>query len=102
MLTSSLVSVRALPPRATLATRVVVARDHLVQHVLDGIAADGSIRGECESRVLESALALLLLQRQNVHPAACERLVGYLHGQWSAGDLDPFHHVLTASVLGRN
>jgi squalene-hopene/tetraprenyl-beta-curcumene cyclase len=100
MLTSSLVSVRALPPRPTLAARVVVARDHLAQHVLDGIAADGSIRGECESRVLESALALLLLQRQNSCPAARERLVGYLQGQWFDGDLDPFHHVLTASVLG--
>jgi squalene-hopene/tetraprenyl-beta-curcumene cyclase len=100
MLTSSLVSVRALPPRQTLATRVVVARNYLAQHVLDGIAADGSIRGECDSRVLESALALLLLQRQNAHPAACERIVGYLHSQWSADALDPFHHVLTASVLG--
>ena len=100
MLTSSLVTVRALPPRPTLATRVVVARDELVRHVLDSIGADGSIRGECESRVLESALALRLLKRLNVHPAARERLTGYLHGQWFAGELDPFHHVLAAAVLG--
>ncbi len=100
MLTSSLVTVRALPPRPTLARRVVVARDQLAKHVLDGIGADGSIEGECESRVLESALALLLLQRLDVHPAARERLLGYLRGQWFSGDLDPFHHVLTAGVLG--
>jgi squalene-hopene/tetraprenyl-beta-curcumene cyclase len=100
MLTSYLVSVRALPPRATLATRVVVARDDLARHVLDGIAADGSIRGDCESRVLESALALLLLQRQDAYPDVRERITGYLRGQWFAGGLDPFHHVLTASALG--
>jgi squalene-hopene/tetraprenyl-beta-curcumene cyclase/sporulenol synthase len=40
------------------------------------------------------------LQRQNSHPAARERLLGFLLGQWFAGDLDPFHHVLTAGVLG--
>lgn len=100
MLTSSLISVRPIPPRPALASRVHLARDHLARHVLDDLAADGSVIGECESRVLESALALCLLDRLGVHPQARERLVGYLHSEWFAGGLDPFHHVLTATVLG--
>lgn len=102
MLTSSLVTVREVPARPRLADDVLFARDRLTRRVLDSINAEGAVRGECESRVLESALALCLMQRHGVHPAARERIVGYLQRQWFEGTLDPFHHVLTASVLGRD
>ncbi|KIG13875.1 Squalene--hopene cyclase [Enhygromyxa salina] len=72
----------------------------LAHRVLDSINGDGAIIGECKSRALESALALCLLQRLDMYPAARERIVGYLQGLWFHDDLDPFHHALTASVLG--
>lgn len=100
MLTTSLVRVRALPPRQTLASPVLEARDQLSRRVLDSIGAEGSVRGDCESRVLESALALCLMQRHDVLPSARERVVGYLQRQWFQTRLDPFNHVLSASVLG--
>ena len=100
MLTSSLVRVRTVPPRPTLPTAVYSARDRLAQRVLDSIGRGGAILGDCESRVLESALALCLMQRLDMHPAAQERARGYLLGQWREGQLDSFHHALTASVLG--
>lgn len=100
MLTSSLVSVRDVPPRPRLAQGVLDAREVLAQRVLGSINSEGAIIGECKSRALESALALCLLQRLDVHPAARERIVGYLQAQWFHDSLDPFHHALTASVLG--
>ncbi|WP_181233818.1 prenyltransferase/squalene oxidase repeat-containing protein [Enhygromyxa salina] len=89
-----------MPPRPRLDRGVLDARDVLAQRVLDSINAEGAIIGECKSRALESALALCLLQRLDMHPAARERIVGYLQGLWFQDDLDPFHHALTASVLG--
>jgi squalene-hopene/tetraprenyl-beta-curcumene cyclase/sporulenol synthase len=79
---------------------VIDARDVLAQRVLGSINAEGAIVGECESRVLESALALCVMQRLDVYPVVRERIVGYLQTQWVEANLDSFHHALTASVLG--
>ena len=100
MLTSSLVSLRPMRARPSLSGSVHAARKLLAERVLGSMDQRGAITGECESRVLESALALCLMQRLGVHPAARERLVGYLSSQWLGAELDSFHHTLTASVLG--
>ncbi|NVB37951.1 terpene cyclase/mutase family protein [Pseudenhygromyxa sp. WMMC2535] len=100
MLTSSLVSVRDVPPRPALDREVLHARDFLTTRVLESVRPDGAILGDCESRVLESALALHLLRVLDRHLVCRERAVGYLRREWRKGALDPFHRALVIAALG--
>jgi squalene-hopene/tetraprenyl-beta-curcumene cyclase len=60
-------------------------RDRLVARV----GPDGAVRGPCGSRVLETALTLVLLDRTGLEPAARDRLAAYLSTQRDApGPLD--------------
>src|SRR6059058_841317 len=61
-----------------LAERVDSGRRRLVEHIAGQLDTDGAVRGRSGSRVLESALMLVLLRRENLHPDIRERLTRYL------------------------
>ncbi|MFI5782274.1 prenyltransferase/squalene oxidase repeat-containing protein [Nocardia sp. NPDC051570] len=52
------------------------------------VGSDGAIRDPCRSRILESVLALNLLERTGLQGERRERLVGYLRAQGATGRLD--------------
>ncbi|MDG4809535.1 terpene cyclase/mutase family protein [Micromonospora sp. WMMD1120] len=54
------------------------ATSRLVAHVSGRVEPDGAIREQCQSRVLESALALSLLTRVGVTAPARDRLLAFL------------------------
>lgn len=62
------------------------ATSRLVSYVSGRADPDGAIRGHCESRVLESALALSLMTRTGVRSAARDRLLGYLRSHQESPD----------------
>ncbi|MEU9594087.1 prenyltransferase/squalene oxidase repeat-containing protein [Streptomyces sp. NPDC048193] len=65
------------------------ATTRLVAHISGRTDDDGAIREQCESRVLESALALALLTRTGVDSPARDRLLACLRGyQESPDELD--------------
>ncbi|WUH92878.1 hypothetical protein OG900_24060 [Streptomyces sp. NBC_00433] len=66
------------------AVRQATAR--LVAHVSGRADPDGAIRETCESRVLESALALSLLTRIGSKSPARDRLLAYLRGHQESQD----------------
>ncbi|MFI9111045.1 prenyltransferase/squalene oxidase repeat-containing protein [Streptomyces venezuelae] len=75
--------------RARLATRLVAAA-----------APDGLLRAPCESRVLESALALRLLTVTGVDPDAQERLTRRLKTALDEGGTDPVQEAAARAALG--
>lgn len=75
--------------RARLATRLVAAA-----------GSDGLLRAPCDSRILESALALRLLTVTNVDPDAQERLTRYLKTSVDEGAPDPVQEAAARAALG--
>ncbi|MFD8810214.1 prenyltransferase/squalene oxidase repeat-containing protein [Streptomyces sp. NPDC059627] len=68
---------------------VAPARQRLTDHLLGQVAADGSVRGRCASRVLESALVLALLRDSGHCPEQREEIARYLRRHPGArGTLD--------------
>jgi squalene-hopene/tetraprenyl-beta-curcumene cyclase len=102
MLTSSLQPVRELKARPALGRGVVSARNQLRRYIATHVDADGCVRGRCESRILESALALHLLKQVGMHPVEQERLVSYLRAQRIAEDQDPLHAAVRRGALGES
>jgi squalene-hopene/tetraprenyl-beta-curcumene cyclase len=78
------------------------ARSRLTDRLLQRIGLDGALRDPCESRVLESALLLALLDRtgrsSDFH-AARSRLVCYLHQPHRHGG--SWDEAFTATVLSK-
>ncbi|MGW0885822.1 prenyltransferase/squalene oxidase repeat-containing protein [Streptomyces sp. NPDC002671] len=85
---------------------VEVDRDHVRQatsrllgYVSSRVDADGAIREQCESRVLESALALSLMTRTGMASPARDRLLAFLQAhQNSSEQLD---RALATLAVGR-
>lgn len=71
----------------------------LLEHVSSRVDPDGAVREECQSRVLESALALTLMTRTGMASPARDRLLAFLQAQHDAPhELD---RVLAALAAGR-
>ncbi|GJF21155.1 prenyltransferase/squalene oxidase repeat-containing protein [Streptomyces sp. HO565] len=62
------------------------ATARLVAYISGRTDDDGAIREQCESRVLESALALALMTRTGVDSPARDRLLAYLRGHQESPD----------------
>ncbi|MEV0492108.1 prenyltransferase/squalene oxidase repeat-containing protein [Streptomyces atratus] len=60
------------------------ATSRLLANVSSRVDHDGAIREECQSRVLESALALMLMKRTGIVSPARDRLLGFLQAQYDA------------------
>jgi squalene-hopene/tetraprenyl-beta-curcumene cyclase/sporulenol synthase len=60
------------------------ATSRLVAYVSSRVGPDGAIREECQSRVLESALALALMTRTGMASPARDRLLAFLQAQHDA------------------
>jgi len=80
------------PP--TLHTATARLRSHLTARV----GADGAVRDPCHSRIMESALALNLLDRTGLHPRRRARLLAYLRAQ---DVTDPLDRILVDLALTR-
>lgn len=75
-------------------------RRRLLVHVLNRVRADGDVRDACRSRVLESALALALVERcGSGHHDARTRIVSYLERHQNSEDL--IDTTVAAAALGR-
>lgn len=75
------------------------AAARLTAHISGRTDADGAIREHCESRVLESALALSLMTRTGHTSPARDRLLGYLRGHQESPDR--LEHVLASLAVAR-
>jgi squalene-hopene/tetraprenyl-beta-curcumene cyclase/sporulenol synthase len=75
------------------------ATSRLLAHVCGRVDSDGAIREKCQSRVLESALALMLMTRTGHASPARDRLLGFLQAQHDTPqELD---RVLATLAVGR-
>lgn len=72
------------------------ATARLRNHVLGLVGEDGAVRDPCRSRVLESALALRLLDKTGLDPAFAHGLRGFLS---AARPVDGFEHALAHGAL---
>jgi squalene-hopene/tetraprenyl-beta-curcumene cyclase/sporulenol synthase len=79
---------------------VVAAREHLREYLETQVEEDGAVRGQCESRILESVLTLHLLEQVGMYPEVQEQLEGYLRAQCIDERQDPLHAVLRRHALG--
>ncbi|MFI7235661.1 prenyltransferase/squalene oxidase repeat-containing protein [Streptomyces cyaneofuscatus] len=84
----------ALPSGLLPATRL------LRLHLQGRVRADGGLHEPCESRVLESALMLALLDRTRQQPAARNRLAAYLRSQRDSPDV--LDRLLARAALDRD
>ncbi len=76
-------------------------RRRLLAYVLNRVGADGAVRDACRSRVLESALALALVERCGTgHHDARTRIVRYLERHENSEDL--MDATVAAAALGRS
>ena len=75
------------------------ATSRLVTHVSGQIDGGGAIRGECHSRVLESALALTLMTRTGAAAPARDRVLAFLRGH--LGSSQEFDRVIATLAVGR-
>jgi squalene-hopene/tetraprenyl-beta-curcumene cyclase len=83
---------------AALHTAVGLLTDRLTASV----RPDGSVSGRCASRVLDSALALRLLQAEDHYPDRRERLSTYLRNAARRPDLSTYDRTLAlAAVHGK-
>lgn len=80
----------ALPgwPRELFPSTLRPATDRLLSHVIARVGEDGAVRDPCRSRIMESALALNLLERTGWEPERRARLTEYLSNQAPADPLD--------------
>ncbi|OEJ21869.1 hypothetical protein AR457_39960 [Streptomyces agglomeratus] len=87
-------------PSSRFPAALPAGRRRLVAHVLNQVGADGAVRDSCRSRVLESALALALVERSGSGPrAARARIVRYLERHQNSKDL--IDATVAAAALGR-
>ncbi|PJE95971.1 hypothetical protein CUT44_19385 [Streptomyces carminius] len=75
------------------------AASRLAAHVSGQVGDDGAIRGECRSRVLESALALSLMTRIGVSSPARDRVLAFLREHLDSPQ--EFDRVLATLAVGR-
>ncbi|MFH9721980.1 prenyltransferase/squalene oxidase repeat-containing protein [Streptomyces sp. NPDC017254] len=76
------------------------ARARLATRLLGAAAPDGLLRAPCDSRILESALALRLLTVTGVDPDAQERLTRRLKTAVDEGAPDPVQEAAARAALG--
>ncbi|MGW8987701.1 prenyltransferase/squalene oxidase repeat-containing protein [Streptomyces parvus] len=88
---------RALPDGIS-PDEVTRATNRLVAYVSGRTDGDGAIREQCESRVLESALALALMTRTGDVSPARDRLLAYLRGHQESPDT--LDRVLASLAVG--
>ncbi len=74
------------------------ATARLRSHLLARVGPDGAVRDTCHSRILESVLALNLLERTDSQPERRARLAGYLRAQTTT---DPLARILVDLALTR-
>ncbi|GAA0700604.1 hypothetical protein GCM10010193_64210 [Kitasatospora atroaurantiaca] len=98
MITSALLPApgRVTPPD----TAALRCRDRLARRVAARVGPDGLLQAPCESRVLESALALRLLTAEQADPDTCERLTRYLKTTLDTGPPDAVQTALARAALG--
>uniref|UniRef100_UPI003D18FD07 Squalene cyclase C-terminal domain-containing protein n=1 Tax=Streptomyces showdoensis TaxID=68268 RepID=UPI003D18FD07 len=82
------------------ATAVVRCRTRLARRVVAAVGPDGLLPAPCESRVLESALALALLTEERAEADATARLTAYLRTTLRTAPPDPFQCAVARAVLG--
>ncbi|GHH68655.1 hypothetical protein GCM10018781_26000 [Kitasatospora indigofera] len=89
-------------PRAhgPLTPELLRCRDRLARRVAARVGPDGLLRAPCESRVLESALALWLLTAEGAAPRARRRLVRYLRDALDDSPPDAVQRALGRAALG--
>jgi squalene-hopene/tetraprenyl-beta-curcumene cyclase/sporulenol synthase len=78
--------------------RVHLAMSRLRDHVISKVDAEGAIRDECDSRVLESALALTLMSRIGVASPARDRVLAYVQARLDSPQ--EFDRVLATLAVG--
>ncbi|MGW1119809.1 prenyltransferase/squalene oxidase repeat-containing protein [Streptomyces tanashiensis] len=76
------------------------ARARLAGRLLEAAGPDGLLRAPCDSRILESALALRLLTVTGVDPDAQERLTRRLKTAVDEGAPDPVQEAAARAALG--
>ncbi|MFF1952345.1 hypothetical protein ACFVXI_26870, partial [Kitasatospora herbaricolor] len=74
-------------------------RDRLARRVAARVGPDGLLRAPCESRVLESALALWLLTAERAAPQARRRLTRYLRDALDRRPPDALQRALGRGAL---
>ncbi|WP_405163106.1 terpene cyclase/mutase family protein [Nocardia sp. NBC_01499] len=74
------------------------ATERLRSHLLARVGPDGAVRDPCHSRVLESVLALNLLERTGLQPQRRTRLADYLRTEATT---DPLDRILVDLALTR-
>ncbi|MGA4941852.1 prenyltransferase/squalene oxidase repeat-containing protein [Streptomyces cinereoruber] len=85
---------------ATGADRLDRARARLAARLTAAAGPDGLLRAPCDSRMLESALALRLLTVTDVDPDARERLTRRLKTGLDEGAPDPVQEAAARAALG--
>ncbi len=90
------------PAQRPWARGAVVAREQLREHLETQVGEDGCVRGQCESRILESVLSLHLLEQLGLFSEVRERIEGYLRAQCIDEREDPLHAVLRRHALGES
>ncbi|WSQ06721.1 terpene cyclase/mutase family protein [Streptomyces sp. NBC_01231] len=87
-------------PSSRFPAALSAGRGRLLAYLLNRVGADGAVRDSCRSRVLESALALALVERGGSGPRdARDRMVGYLERHRGSADL--MDAAVAATALGR-
>ncbi|WNG43849.1 terpene cyclase/mutase family protein [Archangium minus] len=80
----------------------MAARERLREYLETQVGEDGCVRGQCESRVLESVLSLHLLEQLGLYPEVRGKILGYLRAQCIDERVDPLHAVLRRHALGES
>ncbi|MFC9328420.1 prenyltransferase/squalene oxidase repeat-containing protein [Kitasatospora sp. NPDC057015] len=86
--------------RDPLYREVLRCRDRLARRLTARVGSDGLLRAPCESRVLESALALWLLTEEQAAPKAVGRLTRYLRDTLAGRPPDALQSALGRAALG--
>ncbi|MFJ6770693.1 prenyltransferase/squalene oxidase repeat-containing protein [Kitasatospora sp. NPDC091257] len=84
-------------PAAAFPTGLSSATAALRTRLQERLGPDGALRDPCRSRVLESALLLVLLDRTRLEPAARARLAGYLDAHRDSRE--PLDRLLARAAL---
>lgn len=89
-------------PSSLFPAALSAGRGRLVRHLVTRVGAEGAVRDACRSRVLESALALALMERcgSGRHRDARARVARYLDRHRHSANL--MDAAVAATALGRN
>ena len=79
---------------------LLACRDRLARRVRARVGPGGLLRSPCESRVLESALALRLLTAEEAAPQDCRRLADYLGTTLDSSPPDDVQYAIGRAALG--